>query len=99
MVHLIEKYKVNVLLTPPSQVAMLLQSPVLKLADLSSVRVYVIGGGFLADNLRSQLQDHLLYGTIIFTLRNDGDWKCCRGDFTVPDSLKLIGQNHTEHEA
>lgn len=67
LVHLIEKYKVNVLLTPPSQVAILVQSPVVKLADLSSVRLYLIGGGFLAQNLRTALQDLLLYGSIIFT--------------------------------
>lgn len=67
IVHLIERYKVNVLLTPPSQVAMLVQSPVIKLADLSTVRMYLVGGGFLAQNLRTTLQEHLLYGAMIFT--------------------------------
>jgi 4-coumarate--CoA ligase len=67
MVHLIEKYKINIVLTPPSQVAMLVQSPVLKLADLSTVRIYLVGGGSLAESLRTTLQDHLLYGTSIFT--------------------------------
>lgn len=67
MVHLIEKYKISVVMTPPSQVALLSQSPVLKLADLSSVRLYLIAGGFLSESLRVSLQDHLLYGTIIVT--------------------------------
>lgn len=67
MVHLIEKYSVNMVLTPPSQVAMLVQSPVLKLADLSSVRAYLVGGGALPETLRASLQDHLLYGAIVFT--------------------------------
>lgn len=67
LVHLIERYQVNILLTSPSQVAMLVQSPVLKLADLSSVRVFTVGGGFLAQHLRKTLQDHLLYGTLIVT--------------------------------
>lgn len=66
-VHLIERYQVSLLLTSPSHVAMLVQSPVLKLADLSSVRIYLVGGGFLAQHLRRTLQDHLLYGTLIVT--------------------------------
>lgn len=64
-VHLIEQYRVNIVLTPPSQVAMLVQSPVYKLADLSSIRLYLVGGGFLAQHLRETLQDHLLYGALI----------------------------------
>lgn len=67
IVHLIERYKVNVVLTPPSQVARLVQSPVIKLADLSSVRLYIVAGGFIAQNLRTALQDHLLYGAVIVT--------------------------------
>lgn len=66
-VHLIERYKVNVVLTPPSQVALLVRSPVLKLADLSSIRVYLVGGGYLSPNLRKTVQEHLLYGTILVT--------------------------------
>lgn len=46
---------------------MLLQSPVLKLADLSSVRMWMIAGGFLAQHLRKEMQDHLLYGALIMT--------------------------------
>ena len=65
MVHLIEQYKVNVIVTPPSHVALLVQSPVLSLADLSSVRAYLVGGGFFAQELREVLQDHLLYGTVL----------------------------------
>lgn len=66
-VHLIEQYKVNVVLTPPSHVAMLVQSPVVKLADLSSVRMYLVGGGFIPAHLRMSMQDHLLYGALIVT--------------------------------
>lgn len=66
-VHLIERYKVNAVLTPPSQVAMLVQSPVLKLADLSSIRMYLVGGGFMPSHLRQAIQDHLLYGALIVT--------------------------------
>lgn len=40
-VHLVEQYNVSITLTPPSYVAMLVQSPVLKLADLSSLRLYL----------------------------------------------------------
>lgn len=65
MLHLIEQYKVNVMITPPSQIAMLLQSPWLKLADLSSMRLHLVGGGFLDESLRKSMQDHLLYGGLI----------------------------------
>lgn len=67
LVHIIEQYKVNVVLTPPTQVAQLVQSPVLKLADLSSLRMYLVGGGFCAQHLRESIQDHLLYGAIVVT--------------------------------
>lgn len=59
MVNIIEKYKVEIVITPPSQVALLLQSPEAKLADLSSIRLYSIGGGFLPKSLRDDLQDRL----------------------------------------
>lgn len=67
LVHLIERYKVNVVLTPPTQVAMLVQSPVLQLADLSTIRMFLVGGGFCAQHLRQSIQDHLLYGAIVVT--------------------------------
>lgn len=67
MLHLIEKYRVNVLISPPSQVAMLLQSPWLKLADLSSIRLHLIVGGFMDEGLRKAMQDHLLYGALLVT--------------------------------
>jgi 4-coumarate--CoA ligase len=65
MVHLIEQYKVNVLITPPSQIAMLLQSPVIKLADLSSVRMQIVAGGFIDESLRKAMQEQLLYGAVL----------------------------------
>jgi 4-coumarate--CoA ligase len=67
MIHLIEQYKVNVVVSAPSHVAMLVQSPALPLADLSSVRLYLVAGGFCAQNLRETLQDHLLYGALVVT--------------------------------
>lgn len=66
-VHLIEQYKVSVVLTPPSQVAMLVQSPVAQLADLSTIRMYLVGGGFIPPHLRESLQDILLYGALVVT--------------------------------
>lgn len=46
---------------------MLVQSPVMKLADLSSVRICFIGGGSLDKEMRETMQDHLLYGALIMT--------------------------------
>lgn len=65
MVHLIEKYKINVVMSSPSQVALLVHSPVLQLADLSSIRKFFVGGGFIGQHLRQSLQDQLLYGTVV----------------------------------
>lgn len=67
LVHLIEQFRVNVVITAPSHVALLLQSPYLKFADLSSVRVWIMGGGAANKLVRKGLQDHLLYGTIVMT--------------------------------
>jgi len=67
LVHLIEQFRVSAIVTAPSHAALLLQSPCLQLADLSSVRMWVIGGGAADTAIRKRLQDHLLYGSIIVT--------------------------------
>lgn len=67
LVHLIEQYKVNVLVTPPSQIAMLVQAPILKLADLSSIRMHIVVGGFIDESLRTLMQEHILYGALLVT--------------------------------
>lgn len=65
--HLIEQYRVNILLMPPSQIVRFVKSPVIKLADLSSVRLCFIGGGALDKEMRETMQDHLLYGALMMT--------------------------------
>lgn len=66
-VHLVEQYKINIVITPPYQVALLVQSPVLQLADLSSIRKCTVVGGFMPQHLREAMQDHLLYGSVVVT--------------------------------
>ncbi|CAG9797793.1 unnamed protein product [Chironomus riparius] len=67
LIHLVEQFRVNVIVTAPSHVALLLQSPYLKFADFSSIRVWIMGGGAANTLIRKGLQDHILYGTIVMT--------------------------------
>ncbi|XP_070492631.1 uncharacterized protein [Chironomus tepperi] len=67
LIHLVEQFRINVVITAPSHVALLLQSPYLKFADFSSIRVWIMGGGAANKLIRKGLQDHLLYGTIVMT--------------------------------
>lgn len=42
--EIIEKYKISTILTPPSQMALMLKSPAIKTTDLSSISKYYCGG-------------------------------------------------------
>lgn len=66
MIDLVEKYKVNFVMTVPYQVALLVQAPELKMADLSSVRLWTASGGALPDSIRASLQNILPAGTFVF---------------------------------
>lgn len=56
MVELIEKYKVAFLSMMPTQVSLLLQSPAIKEAELSSVRCIATGGEFMSESMRIALR-------------------------------------------
>ncbi|CAD7089735.1 unnamed protein product [Hermetia illucens] len=65
MLRLIEKYRVTSILTPPSQLAMMLQCPDIKTRDLSSLREYLCGGSFVAPTLCDKMEEHLPNGKMI----------------------------------
>ncbi|KAM7356963.1 uncharacterized protein ACRADG_002516 isoform 2-T2 [Cochliomyia hominivorax] len=43
-IDIVERYKVNIILSPPSQIAMTLKSDRLAVCDLSSIELYIAGG-------------------------------------------------------
>ncbi|CAD7089737.1 unnamed protein product [Hermetia illucens] len=62
MLCLIEKYRVTSILTPPSQLALMLQCPDIKTRDLSSLREYLCGGSFVAPALCDKMEEYLPNG-------------------------------------
>lgn len=55
-IKLVEKYRVTNVLTPPSQIALLIQSPLVAAADLSSIEKYASGGSLVSAYLREHLK-------------------------------------------
>lgn len=59
MLRIIQQYSVNVTITPPSHLAMLLQCPALATTDLSSLKQYHCGGSLVPDELCTRMNRFL----------------------------------------
>lgn len=59
---IIEKYEVTMVVTPPSQLGLLLHSPIIKKADLSSIRLYFCGGSTVPQHFLDQMNSLLKNG-------------------------------------
>ncbi|XP_001656167.2 probable 4-coumarate--CoA ligase 1 [Aedes aegypti] len=53
---IVQKYSLTHVFCPPAQMAMVLQSPLLPQADLSSLRSFFSGGGFVSTTLRKSFE-------------------------------------------
>lgn len=73
---MVEKYKINFISTPPLILTLLLQSPLIEEANLTSVRVYSCGGSPLPQHLNDKMQKYIKYGII---LHNYGLSELCGG--------------------
>lgn len=62
--RMIEKYKVNFVLTPPSHLALTMKHENIKKTDMSSLRNYMCGGSIVAEDLCKQLRSYLPHGDI-----------------------------------
>ncbi|XP_065091317.1 probable 4-coumarate--CoA ligase 1 [Ochlerotatus camptorhynchus] len=60
--EIVKKYALTHVFCPPAQVAMLLQSPLLGKADLSSIEVFYSGGGIFTPGLRKSIEKWLPSG-------------------------------------
>lgn len=56
--ELIEKFKITNMLTPPSQMALMLKSPAIKTANLSSMTKYYCGGSAVSFSALTAIQDY-----------------------------------------
>ncbi|XP_055389811.1 mycosubtilin synthase subunit C-like [Condylostylus longicornis] len=65
ILEIIEKYKVNFLLTPPSQIALTVESEEIKTFDLTSVRAWFVSGSALPLNVANKMKDYLANGKIL----------------------------------
>lgn len=61
---LIEKYKVTTTMSPPSHLAQILSSPLLKTTDLSSIKYACVGGSYVSDSLRIEFKKYLKNGDV-----------------------------------
>ncbi|XP_037041229.1 4-coumarate--CoA ligase 1-like [Bradysia coprophila] len=64
LVDIIEKHKVNSIVSPPAHIQLLLKSKVIEKADFSSLRIAVLTGGPMDASLRKQFQKFLKAGSI-----------------------------------
>lgn len=62
---MIEKYKINLIITPPLILTLLVQSPLIEEANLTSVRAYFCGGSPLPQHLNDKMKKYMKYGIII----------------------------------
>lgn len=65
LVEIIEKHNVNVIVTPPPQIELLLKSEIIKQADFSTIWATLLVGGPMDVSLREEFQKYLKIGTII----------------------------------
>lgn len=56
-VHLIEKYKVNIIFTAPTELSLLMNSELAKTADLSSIKVFVVTGTIIYEPVRQKFKE------------------------------------------
>uniref|UniRef100_A0A336K7L6 CSON003269 protein n=1 Tax=Culicoides sonorensis TaxID=179676 RepID=A0A336K7L6_CULSO len=62
---MIEKYKVTVIVAPPSQVSQLLEHDKVDSADFSTMRYILVGGSFVSDNLRKRVKKYSKNGEVV----------------------------------
>lgn len=65
LVGIIEKHKVNVIVTPPAQIALLLKSEIIKKADFSTIWLAILTGGPMDVSMRKEFQKYLKIGSIV----------------------------------
>ncbi|CAD7091538.1 unnamed protein product [Hermetia illucens] len=64
ILRLIEEYKVTFYISPPSQMAMLLQDPHISVSRLESIRTYLCGGSKVLSNLVQRMNKYLKNGSV-----------------------------------
>lgn len=64
LLDIVKKYKVNTLLTPPSQLILILNSPELDSSCLESVNEWLCGGSHLSRQFAEQMNTHLNNGRV-----------------------------------
>lgn len=64
-IEIVETYQVQAIISASTHVGLLLQYPGLKMANLQSIRALVVTGGICQEHLRKQMQEYLLYGTVL----------------------------------
>lgn len=62
---MIEKYQVNYLFSPTYQMALMLRHDRIHTTDMNSVRTLVVGGSYVADDLRNEMQKFIPKGLVI----------------------------------
>lgn len=104
LLRIVEKYKVTVVLSSPTYVALLLQNERLRQSSLSSIKRYWCGGSFVAKELCEELNKYLINGTIqvaygmteiagILTLNNSKHNLRSVGKLGLNSKVKIIDDN------
>lgn len=62
--ELVKKYQIESVFTPPSHIAMILQSPNLEESQLDSIRLWISGGSFVSPFLVQKLKGYVKNGAV-----------------------------------
>lgn len=104
-IKMIEKYKVTTILSPPSQLGIIVQSPLIKQANLASVSAYFSGGSTVPDHFVEQMNKLLKNGKVFVTYAlseiaglctlNYSGMKSSIGQLAPMILMKIISENGT----
>lgn len=89
--HIIEKYKVNTLFTPPSQMALMVQHPNLRTTNMSSLKDYACGGSAVPYSVICKIREFIPNCTInIGYGMTEVGGACMLGSPQAPNSIPSI---------
>ncbi|KAL5276276.1 hypothetical protein ACFFRR_001858 [Megaselia abdita] len=95
MLRVIEKYKVTIMATPPSQLVLIGQSPILPTTDLSSLTLYILAGGAIPFHILQKVKQFMPNAIISGGYGCSELAACCTtGEVKAPNANGHVRENH-----
>lgn len=90
---MIEKYKVSYIITAPSHMGLLLNSPAIKKTNLSSIQIYYCGGSILPQNFYENMNNLLTNGKVVVGYGSSEFCNCISIGFASESSNGILAPN------